>query len=248
MTLRIRLYSDLHLEHDTVAGCKAFIDMLPTNNVDVVALCGDITSMHDLNADLKRFARHFSPTPVLFVPGNHEYYGATFSALQPRTAAAEDECGNLQVLDNDVYEHPSGQRFVGSTLWYPDSPESRIIQAGKGKYVWTDFEFVRGDPMTAGTIARRFLEQTVRPGDVVLTHMLPSATCVTARWRNHDSNRFFVHDCESIIRDRGPVAWLFGHTHDSNALRIGDTALHCNPRGYPGARNPAFTIDYTVEV
>jgi hypothetical protein len=55
------------------------------------------------------------PTPVLFVPGNHEYDGLDFDEAHNRL---RETCARLGIvwLESEVL-HMNGVRFVGSTLW-----------------------------------------------------------------------------------------------------------------------------------
>lgn len=58
-------------------------------------------------------ARHYPVRPVIYVPGNHEFYGHDINlAAELRVAAPE----NIAVLSDDVLLL-DGVRFLGSTLW-----------------------------------------------------------------------------------------------------------------------------------
>lgn len=62
---RLRIFSDLHLEF--------FAWTPPPAAADVVVLAGDISvGVHGL----QWARRQFPDTPVVYVPGNHEFYGA----------------------------------------------------------------------------------------------------------------------------------------------------------------------------
>ena len=117
--MNIQLLSDLHLEThpDFVAE--------PVPGADVLVLAGDIGSYQagsalqaqgDAHFGLERFSpRHGWPTPVLFVPGNHEYDGMDFDEAHARLRST---CEALDItwLEREVVTL-AGVRFVGSTLW-----------------------------------------------------------------------------------------------------------------------------------
>ena len=117
--MNIQLLSDLHLEANP--------DFMPTQaaDADVLVLAGDIGSYQDNSAlsaagdtdfGLQRFSpQHGWPTPVLFVPGNHEYDGLDFDAAHGRL---QETCARLGItwLEREVL-HMGGVRFVGTTLW-----------------------------------------------------------------------------------------------------------------------------------
>ena len=117
--MKIQLLSDLHLE--TQPG---FVPT-PAPGADVLVLAGDIGSyqpgsalpaLGDHDFGLARFSpRHGWPTPVLFVPGNHEYDGLDFDAAHTRL---RETCTRLGItwLEREVVVL-DGVRFVGTTLW-----------------------------------------------------------------------------------------------------------------------------------
>ena len=123
--VNIQLLSDLHLESNP------YFKPRPLPGADVLVLAGDIgsyqqgsllTSLAIDDFGLARFSPLPTvqggagwPTPVLFVPGNHEYDGQEFDEADARLREAcqrlgivwlERECVRLQ-----------GVRFIGCTLW-----------------------------------------------------------------------------------------------------------------------------------
>ncbi len=117
--MNIQLLSDLHLESN-----PGFMPT-PAPGADVLVLAGDIGSYQnnsalsasgDTDFGLGRFSPHKGwPTPVLFVPGNHEYDGLDFDEAHHRLQAT---CARLGItwLEREVVEL-RGVRFVGTTLW-----------------------------------------------------------------------------------------------------------------------------------
>jgi len=121
--MKIQLLSDLHLESQP--------DWQPTlaADADVLVLAGDIGSyqansqLADADFGLARFSPRYGwPTPVVFVPGNHEYDGLDFDDAHQRL---RDTCQRLGLiwLEREVWLAPSTLtantpvRFVGTTLW-----------------------------------------------------------------------------------------------------------------------------------
>lgn len=117
--MNIQLLSDLHLESH-----PDFVPE-PAPGADVLVLAGDIGSyqsgsalpgLGDVHFGLQRFApRHGWPTPVLLVPGNHEYDGLDFDAAHARLRASCEALG-ITWLEREVLTL-GGVRFVGTTLW-----------------------------------------------------------------------------------------------------------------------------------
>jgi predicted phosphodiesterase len=123
--VNIQLLSDLHLESHPHFAAQ------PLAGADVLVLAGDIGSyQHD--SALTRLAvpdfglARFSPrpvheggagwpTPVIFVPGNHEYDGLEFDQAHQRLRQACERWGLIWLEQESVVLQ--GVRFVGCTLW-----------------------------------------------------------------------------------------------------------------------------------
>lgn len=107
--MKIQLASDLHLEfiHRMFPG-EALIS--PAHGADILVLAGDIAS----GALAVEIYREW-PVPVLYVAGNHEFYGANVERVRDDIRRAA-EGTSVRFLDNDVADF-GGVRFLGCTLW-----------------------------------------------------------------------------------------------------------------------------------
>jgi hypothetical protein len=83
--------------------------------------------------------------PVLYVPGNHEYYGAVMGQViaEMRGLAAGTD---IHVLDDDELIL-GGVRFLGCTLWtdlslFGDGPERELAVRAAWQYM-RDFSLIR---------------------------------------------------------------------------------------------------------
>ncbi|KQP11943.1 metallophosphoesterase [Pseudorhodoferax sp. Leaf267] len=124
--MKIQLLSDLHLEVHTDFSPE------PLPGADALVLAGDIGSyqpgsqLRDTDFGLARFsplpAGAGWPTPVYYVPGNHEYDALDVDAGHARLRASCDRLG-IVWLDRQVLAFPGAAadggavRFVGTTLW-----------------------------------------------------------------------------------------------------------------------------------
>ena len=66
--MKLNILSDLHLGFEPFAR--------PVNDADVVILAGDIARPREAVAWATGFAK-----PVLYVPGNHEFYGSSIDRV-----------------------------------------------------------------------------------------------------------------------------------------------------------------------
>jgi len=124
--------------------------------------------------------------------------------------------------------------FYGGTLWFKDSPLNQIYENQLN-----DFNLI-GDihdwVYEKNTEFRVNGNAMIRPETVVLSHHLPSPICVAEQYRGDELNRFFVSDETSLILEKQPRIWVFGHTHHRVSMSIGNTILEANPYGYPQER------------
>lgn len=101
--MRIHLLSDLHLGY-------APMD-LPQVQADLLVLAGDI---HRPAATLEWLKD--VEIPVVYVLGNHEFYGSSFSETYKILAQADTQLPNLHWLQNSSLEL-NGIRILGTSLW-----------------------------------------------------------------------------------------------------------------------------------
>ena len=122
--MKIQLLSDLHLEAHPHWQPK------PGPGAELLVLAGDIGSyqsgslLTDPDFGLGRFSPRLGwPTPVLFVPGNHEYDGLDFDQAHERLRETCARLGitwlerEVLVWGNSTASAPGQVRFIGTTLW-----------------------------------------------------------------------------------------------------------------------------------
>lgn len=249
--MRIRLLSDLHLEFGDFTP--------PAVTADLVVLAGDV-DVGERGVAWTR--RHFEDVPVVYVPGNHEYYrgslGHTLAALR---AAAHGS--TVRVLDNEACV-VAGVRVLGATLWTDYAltgvPTLAMREAAQSM---NDFRHIRderwrriapADLAERHAHSRAFLVRTLAepfPGPtVVVSHHAPAAQSVAARLtRDGHLSAAYASRLEALMAEADIALWLHGHVHESLDYRAGTTRVVCNPRGYtPMALNPGFRADLVLEV
>ncbi len=110
--MRLWVLSDLHVEltrgWDLPAG-----DAQP--RCDVVVVAGDLIPRAERG--VKWLLERIPDRPVIYVPGNHEFYGTDeFRTVEKAREAAAGT--NVHVLQNDAVRI-GGVTFVGATPWLP---------------------------------------------------------------------------------------------------------------------------------
>lgn len=257
---KIRLLSDLHLEFGPFE-----IPEMEDDPETVLVLAGDIgvgdTFEHWMRDVCSRFHS------VVYVLGNHEFYGDTIEHIRQYWNYISSTIDNLYLLD-DSATIINGIKFLGGTLW-TNFNEGDWFAVQAAKEGMNDFQVIEMDDRHNFTpVYWRFLHnETVHflkkelednPFDgptVVVTHHLPSFQSCHPRF-SKKLNPAFASDLEWMFQDYNIDAWFHGHTHDSYDYNIGvpfSDEVHgrivCNPRGYHGVEtNPSFDPHKTIEL
>ncbi len=230
--MKIQVLSDVHLEF-------APFDP-PDADADVVVLAGDI----GVGPMAVEWAALTFRQPVVYVTGNHEYYGGHLrNTLVKIKRTAEGT--NVRVLDCEGVVL-DGVRFLGATLWTDfQSTGNAALAQHQAEQHMTDYRRIRAaayrrlrptDTVAEHLRARRFLAESLsqpHPGaTVVVTHHAPSLRSIAERFRRSDFhiNAAYVTDLEELMP--GATLWVHGHTHVAFDYRVADTRVVCNPRGY----------------
>ena len=256
--MKIQIASDLHLEswRGETPGEEAF---KPAEGRDLLVLAGDIgVALGALGFIRRELAR----SPVLYVAGNHEHYGATaHEEVEGAWKWIASETPGLHFL-NAAAVTIDGVRFYGCTwysgLWGDTDPTPAAVIG----HCITDFQAPHNDG-GAWTVRRhvqthRRETQAMREHagcvDVVVTHWPPTLDALHPVYANAPVteallNRYFVNDEEPLVREMGAKYWISGHTHMPHEARVGETVSIGNPTGYRGEKRGAgFRPDRVIEV
>lgn len=235
--MKLQVMSDLHL---TVALFEP-----PQTDADVVVLAGDIARPDQAMA----FARGFGK-PVVYVAGNHEFYGGSLTGTIARLKALA-QGSEVHVLERDAVVI-GGVRFLGTTLWTDfggfERESEREAAIGLAVRLVRDFNRIRVDesdpavftPQIGAEQFRRsaawldaMLAQSFDGPTVVVTHHAPSLRSINPRFADSPLNPCFVSDAEHLMVGGRAALWIHGHMHDrSDYVVDGGTRVLCNPRGY----------------
>lgn len=257
--MRLHIISDLHTEFGGMPRDHKAPDC------DVVILAGDISTGV---VGVMWAARYKPDVPVIYVPGNHEYYGHRryhrhLEKMKEKAAFMRAEGhGVVHVLNNEAVVI-DGVRFLGATLWTDfdlfGTPHLSMMAAQREMNDYDNIEKVQQvrlraeDTQSFHLESRFFLTETMRePFDgktVVVTHHAPSEQSSHPRYRGSPLNPAYASRLESVICNYAPALWVHGHMHDSSDYMVCDTRVVCNPRGYVGHElNPGFDPQLVLEV
>lgn len=255
--MKLRILSDLHLEHYGL--------QLKPGEEDVVVLAGDI----HLGTKGLEWAIETFNTPVIFCPGNHEFYGqGEIMETMERIWQFANKHENVFPLvhPNDTC-HIDGVRFIGGTLWtdfmLDGEPNMRnsmscAMRGLNDYYAIMD----RGTVLSASRtqqLHRDFLKgmdenysKSVEDKVVAITHMAPSIRSAHRRYYGDVLNPAYASRLDQWVVKRPKIKlWVHGHMHNSSDYMIGDCRVVANPRGYASSNkqeNPVFNPNLVVEI
>jgi predicted phosphodiesterase len=249
--MKIQLLSDLHLE-----AHPHFVPT-PTPGADLLVLAGDVGSyqtgsqLMDEDFGLGRFSPLQGwPTPVVFVPGNHEYDTFDFDQAHARLRATCERLGILWLERETLVMH--GVRLLGTTLWTDfdalamNAPEAQRLKArdkafrAANYYLKKTLTTRQGEPWLAEGLRAQALEcqawlraalaEPFEGPTVVITHFAPSLHSADPRYGLVPGTAGFCNGLDELL----PYAqlWLHGHLHAPSDYRVGHCRVVANPLGY----------------
>jgi predicted phosphodiesterase len=253
--MKFALYSDLHLKLPSEPWQP------PTLDVDAVILAGDIgRQTHGIAWAADAFRRAPVSPEVLYVAGNHEYYGADLGLADELDSWERRGVRFLERRSAQV----AGVRILGCTLWsafdlYGDAEtamadaEQRIrdyavirtrdgallsahdtLNLHRESVAWLDAE-----------LAKPFAGKTV-----VVTHFAPHPGCVAEQHQGSEVSPYFVSDLCGLMEKHRIDIWCHGHTHTNvDFIAANGCRVVSNQRGYPNEiTTSGFKPDLVIEV
>lgn len=235
--MKLHYASDLHLEFPEN---REWLRQHPLQGQGgVLVLAGDIMPFGGLNKLREEYVRWGDQYEhVLWLPGNHEYYGGDINDRSGRLD--ERLTRNVRLLNDEVWYAP-GLRILCTTLW------TRISQLNEA-YVMrnmNDYHQIRNGGLLlrpAHTTALHeasltwLTDELAKPfagATIVATHHVPTFQHYPPEFRGDTLNEAFAVELHDLIADSGATAWIYGHHHRNIApYTIGRTRMLTNQLGY----------------
>jgi predicted phosphodiesterase len=257
--MRFALYSDLHLELLREPWQPPALD------VDAVILAGDIGKhTHGIEWAADAFRQAPVSPDVLYVAGNHEYYGAQLGLLDELRNSRWARMG-VRFLERNAVEEP-GVRILGCTLWSAfdlygaDNVEVAMEDAECEIKDYLAIRTRRGKLLSAHDTLRLHRKavawldtELAKPFDgrtVVVTHFAPHRGCIAPQHQGTERAPYFVTDLAWLMEKYRIDVWCHGHTHTNNDF-ITDNGCRVvsNQRGYANEiATSGFRPDLVIEV
>ncbi len=257
MTL-IALHSDLHMERQKKP--QGWLSTIP----DVLILAGDILRIDNVSELLFELSDTYPKLHIIFVPGNHEYYGIQ-NMLQSEKQLRKTLDGHTRIhfLQCDAVE-VDGVRFIGCTGW------SQMLALGQEKQKQAkkiveqsinDFyqigmggaTFTPGDCIQLGNQHYDWLEKelsaaTTARSTVVITHFAPSLKVANPLFPLSEITAYFCASFDALMMKHQPAIWAFGHTHANFDIELDATRVVSNQHGYGRECQNSYDANMIIEL
>ncbi len=251
--MKIQILSDLHIEYDYLE--------IPNVGADILILAGDIGLGVSSVKYIEKFRKNYKE--VIYVPGNHEYYGGNISMVAKEMSEICEEC-DIKFLDNN-HLLLGDICFIGSTLWtdfrlYGEELEKIGFYMNRARNALNDFNLIRYASMyfnpshcaSLSLIAQKYIQENLEKykdkKKIVVTHHAPSMKSIHEKYLGNILNPCFANNLDDLVSQSD--IWIHGHVHNSFDYSIGEARVLANPRGYSlkgknenESFNPAFILE-----
>ena len=281
--MNIQLLSDLHLESNPHFTPR------PVPGADLLVLAGDIGSYQNGSQLLALGIADFGlarfsplplsqggagwPTPVVFVPGNHEYDGLDFDEAHVRLRTTCERLGIVWLERGSAVL--LGVRFIGCTLWtdFDALTTDRAFTGGvtlaeqlkmrdkalraANYYLRKNHALRGGAPLLADAVREEGLASQAWLRDalavpfkgktVVVTHFAPSLRSADPRYGLSPGTAGFCNALDDLL----PMAtlWLHGHLHCPSDYVHNGCRVVANPLGYARkGEQAAFKPEFLIKI
>jgi Icc-related predicted phosphoesterase len=263
--MKIWHISDLHLSAEDVTNPQELGDV---PKADVAVILGD-TSDNIFNSILWAVRNVKQHMPVIYVPGNHDFYWHELVATSARARQFSRRHGVLY-LDGDTVIL-DGVRFLGAAFWSDFEIDAHVDGTPCDKLLAKSMEDAGRRSDFQRIYSNRRNAELIRPEDtravhlehkryfhrmfsrafdgptVALTHFAIHERSCDPKYRAMPGSSAYISNQQVMIERFQPQLWLHGHVHNHSEYQIGKTTVACNPFGYSHEAT-GYKWDYIHEV
>lgn len=229
--------SDLHFEQP---ANRAYLKNNPLRPIaDTLLIAGDLMPLNciDRFSDFLDFLSS-NWEQVIWVPGNHEFYGSDLSEFQePRVEKIRT---NIHLCHRSSFQIED-ITILGCTLWSRiDQDNQPMIQRSLqdfDKIDWGDRKLNVDDYNSMHQKDLQFLKDSnIDSSTVVITHHVPTLENYPRKYEGSSLNQAFVSDNSMLIESSQTPFWIYGHHHaNTKPFKCGQTMVMTNQLGYVAA-------------
>jgi predicted phosphodiesterase len=262
--MKIHLQSDRH--HEFYRDKNIPIPDIVGVDADVIVLAGDIdTGIRGVQWAIGQSER--LAIPIIYIAGNHEFYGNKFPTLIDKMRNEADGTG-VHFLERQGVTL-DGYRFLGCVLWTDFSllgSEQRQLAMYEAGNKMTDYKKIRHkttdnrypklkpidtvhDHSRSKSWLLGELETMAEDRAVIVSHMAPSIKSLMAGATDDPLSPAYASNLEGILQSNKVRLWIHGHTHFNVDYTINDTRVVSNQYGYHEVQQAdGYRQDWVIEI
>ena len=229
--------SDLHFEQP---ANRAYLKSNPLRPIaDTLLIAGDLMPLNciDRFSDFLDFLSS-NWKSVIWVPGNHEFYGSDLSEfLEPRVEQIRQNihlCHRSPITIEDT-------TILGCTLWsHIDQNNRYLIERSLhdfDKINWNGRGLTVDDYNSMHQKDLEFLRvSNIDSSTVIISHHVPTLENYPRKYKGSSLNQAFVSDNSNVVEASKAPFWIYGHHHtNTKPFKLGQTLVMTNQLGYVAA-------------
>ena len=245
--MKIKIFSDIHL--DQYVSGQYFPHL---GRGDVLILAGDILCARHFKTDgylhsvydtfLNDCSKNYEK--VLYVKGNHEFYGYNYEGAHKKIL--DNLPDNFHLLENETIKI-GNVNFIGFTFWTDFRKENPLEMMDAQSYM-NDYKVIRitsnyrklntNDTLQFHKDSKQYLlnklDELKDEEAFVISHHSPTLQSIAPEYKN-SCNGAYCSDLDDLILDHPNIKhWVFGHSHTAMDFYIGGCRVINNAVGYPG--------------
>ena len=230
-----QITSDNHVEIIPI-GCVDHVLKKITQAKGVVVIAGDYCVPANFNFSHESFDAILPKCEIVYVSGNHEYYGSSKQKVDEFLTQHEIWNPKFHYLNNSSCV-VGGVKYIGGCGW------SSINEDVGGRI--SDFSRIQGFTPNDCTIEfRKFKEFMIEELSVeskfpvvCVTHFLPHSGLIDDAYKGDSLNQYF---CNNLVETLAyydnvhiPKYFVYGHSHSKNKMNVIDGVVYAaNQYGY----------------
>eukprot|EP00792_Barthelona_sp_PAP020_P006659 TRINITY_DN3052_c1_g2_i1.p2 TRINITY_DN3052_c1_g2~~TRINITY_DN3052_c1_g2_i1.p2 ORF type:complete len:281 (-),score=67.68 TRINITY_DN3052_c1_g2_i1:2439-3281(-) len=249
-SITFQLISDLHLEffdNLTQAIETLHIHLADENHSKILIVCGDVCSLETANKTIFDEFFHYISSEfkqIIYVAGNHEYYGSNFRLTLNEIKARLLSYDNIKFLEKDSIKI-NNLTIVGTTLW--SLPDKHCLKFFKS--FSSDFKCIKNpsegivsslDFIIEHKKCLEYLENVMNNLEseervLIASHHVPGLCDVIDRHvRRKELVSLYGSDLrEFLCRHKNKIVlWCCGHCHQQIRKKLHGVNIVSNPFGY----------------
>lgn len=243
MSLKVLVVSDLHIEFNVN------FKIIPENysGCDMIIIAGDLAPIDKARIWLSE--QKFE-IPVLYVLGNHEYYGFEYdSGYFNGTVHEIGKIPNVTVFDKytrsvEINNHV----FIGVTLWtnlnsiinqefYPKPYINDILQISGGDSICRFTNYNERHKSDLNALVEEIKKYDRADKKIhIITHHSPSYVFMENKYIGSEYNPYFQSHLDYLFKCDIIDTWIFGHTHRELDIMYEGIRVISAPLGYPNEK------------